>query len=298
MLWRRYCKSGQCSPRCLGKRYSQCEQSVPFIPQVSSLLGPSLSVASSSYPLERSSFGQPCFFCLSKPSPYIGHHPMKPLFHYDMHSGCSSLSAMFTLMVIFLCGIIKYLGDMSYWSRTSGNKLVSRSLGFSFFPLSSARGKARRAWLLAPVTCFPRAVSWSVLFQVQMCSQDLANRYMLFVSVHSPPCAQLWGCDSDWGKTGLGCSDLEEKAEIPSFKMQTEVFDRLQVLHGHQAAGGEVPGAVLLHHDPRHPWTCRKHQICSEVWWGAHGGSYHECQFSRAGSFIIGIRHKSDNSFP
>lgn len=70
-----------------------------------------------------------------------------------------------------------------------------------------------------------------------------------FVSVHSYPSAQLRSCDSDRKEARSGYSDSEERWETAGIKMQTSLSDRLQVLHRHEAAGGQVPGAVLLQHD-------------------------------------------------
>lgn len=72
--------------------------------------------------------------------------------------------------------------------------------------------------------------------------------------------------------------------------MQTEVFDRLQVLHGHQAAGGPRFWAVLLHTTQvvhRHVGNI-KSVLKSDR---AHG-EISQCQFSRTGSFIIDIGHE------
>lgn len=107
-----------------------------------------------------------------------------------------------------------------------------------------------------------------------------------FVSVHSYPSAQLRSRDTDRKEAGSGFSDSEESCETTGLAMQTPLPDRLQVLHGHEAARGQVPGTVLLQHGSGHPRTCRKHKVCSEVRRGAHGGSHHECQLPRAGTAL------------
>lgn len=74
-----------------------------------------------------------------------------------------------------------------------------------------------------------------------------------FVSVHSYPSAQLRSRDADGKEARSGYSDSEERRKTTGIKMQAPLSDRLQVLHRHEAAGGQVPGAVLLQYDSRHP---------------------------------------------
>lgn len=196
--------------------------------------------------------GQPHFSCLAHPCPSVCHTP------WNLTSLWLAFWILLSTIWLYLAGDVTWYDDMfwaiSYWNWTSGNNLVSKL----FSPLlqdekQDVHGYQHLSDAFHVEFC-------GLCFQVRACVQKgLANGFALFVSAHSCPGAQLWSCDTDWKETGSGCGDSEERLEIENFAMQTAVFDRLQILPGHQAAGGKVPGAVLLYHDPRHPWTCRKH---------------------------------------
>ena len=83
------------------------------------------------------------FFCLCKPSPCIGHHPMKPLFHCDMHSGCSSLSAMFTLMVIFFMWHSQIFGGPVLLKLYFREQTRVSVIGFFFLSSSFCKRKSK-----------------------------------------------------------------------------------------------------------------------------------------------------------
>ncbi|XP_045436096.1 protein FAM189A2 isoform X4 [Pipistrellus kuhlii] len=148
-------------------------------------------------------------------------------------------------------------------SPSARHPTMRRSKSDPVFHPSAER--ARRAWLLASVTCFPRRLQRPVLSPTQARVRRAVANGPVCLSAHSRARAQLRSRHPDGGEAGAGRGDPAEGRAAQGGQVQAAVPDRLQVLHGHQAAGGPVPGAVLLRHDARHPRARGEHQVGAEV---------------------------------
>lgn len=154
-------------------------------------------------------------------------------------------------MLWFAFGILSHcLGDTDVSGSAPRGMSLRHHCGFLF--LGEKRSEVCMPASACP--CFPTLIPRAVLCHMQRRVPWGPGHWATeCVFAHSSPGAQLRSCNADGEETRSWHGGSEERLAAEGSALQAALAGGLQILHGHQAAGGEVPGAVPLPHDPRHP---------------------------------------------